>query len=329
MIKIGIVGAGGMGTVHYHNYQYIDACQVSAVVGASERDRENAEKWGIPLYASISEMLKAEDIDVVDICTPTFLHKTHALESLSHGKDTIVEKPAALSGEDAGEMFSMAREKGCRLYVAQVMQFTKEITLLRELVEKQTFGKPLDAFFERLSSCPEWAQGGWLFDKSKSGLLPFDLHIHDLDVIVSLFGKPEKMQMMKTKRQECEYVEHYRMLYEYENLHVVAEAAWYHASIPFRAAWRVCFENAVVVYDGTKMTAYPYHEEPIVYDIEDEIKVPTGINVPPTGWYLNELKHFVSCIQKKQESPYVPEAQILNVLGVLEEMNAKNQNPSA
>lgn len=320
MLKIAIVGAGGMGTVHYRNYQYIDQCRVVAVVGTSERDRENAAEWGLPLYVSIGDMLESEPVDVVDICTPTFLHKTHAMESLSYGRETIVEKPAALSKEDAEEMFALAEEKGCRLYVAQVVQFTKEIGFLREFVEKGTFGKPLDAYFERLSSCPEWAQGGWMLDKNKSGLLPFDLHIHDLDVIISLFGKPEKIQVMESGRKECGYEEHYRMIYEYENLNVVAEAAWYHANFPFRAAWRVCFENAVVVYDGKELTAYPYHQEPISFDIEDEVKVPTGINVPPTGWYLNELRHFISCIQEKKESPYVKKEQILSVLSVLGEM---------
>lgn len=56
-------------------------------------------------------------------------------------------------------------------------------------------GKPLDACFERLSACPGWAKDGWLFDVNKSGLLPYDLHIHDLDVIVSVFGKPESFSV--------------------------------------------------------------------------------------------------------------------------------------
>lgn len=321
MLKIGLVGAGGMGTVHYQNYRHVEDCEVKAVVGEGERDRENAARWGLPAYPSIGAMLEAEEIDVVDICTPTFLHKTHVMESLSHGKDTIVEKPAALSRADAAEMFELAEAKGCGLYVAQVVQFTKEIGYLREFVRQETYGKPLDAVFERLSACPEWAQGGWLFDRNKSGLVPFDLHIHDLDVIVSLFGKPESIRMDGTKRADCGYVEHYRMLYDYDQLHIAAEAAWFHADYPFRAAWRVYFENAVVVCEGGTLTAYPHHQEPVAYDIEDEIKIPTGINVPPTGWYLNELRHFISCIRKKEESPYVRKQQILDVLEVLERMN--------
>lgn len=322
MLKIGIVGAGGMGTVHYSNYQHIDKCKVVGLVGFSEQDHKRSQEWNLPLYSSITEMIQNQDVDVVDVCTPTFLHKANVMESIENGKHTIVEKPMALSKADAQEMMDAAKTKKCLLFVAQVLQFTKEVGILRELVAKETFGKPLDAYFERLSASPQWAQGGWLFDKSKSGLLPFDLHIHDLDLIVSLFGKPDRVQVIENKREESSYVEHYRMLYTYPKINVVAEAAWFHASIPFRAQWRIVFENAVVIYDGTSLTAYPYQEDPIHYSIEDETLVATGINVPPTGWYYNELKHFLTCIEENEQTPYVGDDQLLTVLEVLEEISS-------
>ena len=321
MLKIGIVGAGGMGTVHYSNYQRIAECKVVALVGIGEQDKKRAEEWNLPLYSTIFEMLDQEEVDVVDICTPTFLHKLNVIDSLSRGKDTIVEKPIALSKKDAMEMFALAHENKCHLYVAHVLQFTKEIGIVRELIKNQTYGKVMDAYFERLSACPEWVQGGWLFDQTKSGLLPFDLHIHDLDVIVRLFGKPKQSEVTENKREESEYVEHYRIAYSFEQVNVVAEAAWFHANIPFTARWRVCFENAVLVYDGKTLIAYPYQKEPVEYDIQDKVIVPTGINVPPTGWYFNELSEFLTCIRNNQECDYVNEKQLLTVLEILEEIN--------
>ena len=87
------------------------------------------------------------------------------MESLRCGKDTIVEKPIALNSTDAREMLDPAHSNGCQLYVAQVLQVTKEVEILRRIVKDGTYGKPLDAVFERLSACPQWVQGGWLFDK--------------------------------------------------------------------------------------------------------------------------------------------------------------------
>lgn len=320
MVKIGIVGAGGMGTVHHSNYAYIDGCCVTAVVGKSKQDKERAEEWGLPLYDDISSMLDQEEIDLVDICTPTFLHKQHVMESLNYGKHTITEKPIALCRKDAEEMFALAREKGVFLFVGQVLQFTKEVQVLRELVRSNRYGKVLDAYFERLSACPRWAQGGWLFDKEKSGHLPFDLHIHDLDVIVSLFGKPDSYEVTSCSREGLNYQEQYRFLYKFGKLNVAAEAAWFNAEIPFTARWRVYFEEAVVINDGTQVIAYQFDKDPYVFDTEDKIKIPTGINVPPTGIYLSELSHFVECIEKGKSSDCITEEQLLTVVEILEEI---------
>lgn len=318
MLRIGIVGAGGMGTVHHSNYAHLDGCEVAAVVGSSQKDRENAAAWGLPLYGTITEMVEREGVDVVDICTPTFLHRTHAEESLALGRNTILEKPCALRRADAEALFALAEAKGVNLYVAQVVQFTPEIKVLRELVEQRTYGKPLDAVFERLSACPRWAQGGWLFDRAKSGLVPFDLHIHDLDVIVSLFGKPERVSYTSCGGADKDYKEQFRFTYGYEGLNVVGEAAWFNADIPFTARWRVYFERGMVVNDGAHVTAYAFGEEPKVFDTEEKVKIPTGINVPPTGWYLNELGHFLDCIRKGVPTPLVPRRQVLDVLEILE-----------
>lgn len=322
MIRIGLVGAGGMGTVHRSNYAHIEGCEVVAVVGTSPKDHENAAAWNLPLYETISAMVAAQKIDLVDVCTPTFLHKQHVMESLLASKHTITEKPVALSAEDARAMFALAEEKGVQLYVAQVLQFTKEVELLHRLVTTGMYGKPLDAYFERLSACPQWAQGGWLFDKSKSGLVPFDLHIHDLDVIVSLFGKPDQVKVTSCRGEGKDYAEQYRFAYTFGKLNVVAEAGWLNADIPFTARWRVYFENAMVVNDGTQVTVYQFGEPPHVFDTEDEVKIPTGINVPPTGWYLTELRHFIECVKENQPSPRVPKEQVLTVLEILEQVDA-------
>ena len=67
MMRIGIVGAGGMGTVHYSNYAHIPECRVAALVGKSPQDRERAAVWGLKMYESITEMVHSEEIDLVDI----------------------------------------------------------------------------------------------------------------------------------------------------------------------------------------------------------------------------------------------------------------------
>lgn len=322
MIKVALVGTGGMGTVHYSNYAHIDGAEVTALVGIAPQSRECAEKWGLPLYADIQSMAQAQQVDVVDVCTPTFLHKQHVMEGLRMGLHAITEKPIALHQQDAVEMYALADKMGKQLYVGQVLQFTREIEVLHSLVESGEYGKPLDAFFERLSACPRWAQDGWLFDKEKSGLLPFDLHIHDLDAIVSLFGVPRSFSFTSCGGRDKAYKEHYRFLYGYEDMNVAAEAAWFNADIPFTARWRVYFENAMVINDGTSVVAYQMDREPRVFDTEDAIKIPTGINLPPTGMFYRELAHYMDCVCKNIPSERVPRRQVLAVVELLEKIVA-------
>lgn len=321
-LKIGLVGVGGMGSVHYANYKEIAGCEVAAVVGHSARAKQTAEKWGVPCFDTITAMVNAVDVDVVDICTPTYTHHDMVMESLACKKNTICEKPIALSYNDAKEMLDEADRQGVHLYIAQVLQYTKEVGFLRRAVESGEFGKPLDACFERLSACPNWAKDGWLFDVNKSGLLPYDLHIHDLDIIVSLFGKPESFTYTSCQGDGKNYPEQFRVNYNYGRLNVVGEAAWFNADIPWTARWRVYFENGMLINDGSKLTAYRFGKEPYVYDTADEVMVSTGINVPPCGWYYNELKAFLQNVRDNKPAENVTREQLLTVMELLEEISA-------
>lgn len=321
-MNILLVGLGGMGVCHYMNDLHIPNANVAAVVGCTDSDRARAAEWQLPIYDTITQACVQHAIDVVDVCTPTFLHKPLVLEALSNRKHVIVEKPVALSSQDALEMYEAADAAGVQLYVAQVLQFTREVETLREVVSDQRYGKPLDACFERLSAKPQWVQGGWLFDKSKSGLLPFDLHIHDLDVIVSMFGKPDQVSYTCCKGQDSAFAEHYRFQYRYDSgLNVSAEAAWYNACIPFTARWRVYFERGMLICDQNGVTGYGANGEIVHFDVEDPVKVPCGVNLPDSGWFLRELSHLLSCAEKNEPSPLVPRQRILDVLNVLESID--------
>ena len=319
MQKIAIVGVGGMGTVHFNNYAQIEKAEVRAVVGPSESDREKAAEWGVEIYPDIKELLAAEEIDLIDICTPTFLHFEHALTALSFGKNVIIEKPIALHREDAERIFALASEKNALVFVGQVLHFTREVEILKEAVETEKYGKVLDAYFTRLTAAPNWVQGGWMFDKEKSGLLPFDLHIHDLDLIVSLFGRPESYSYNAAGREESEFKEHYRFNYNYGDLNVGAEAAWYNANYPFTARWRVYFEEGLLVSEEG-LTFYPASGEAVEFETEAEPKIETGINLPPTAMFYHELSHFIESAEKGIASDRMTEKELITTAEILEDI---------
>ena len=319
-LNVLLVGLGGMGRVHFKNIERIEIARIVASVGMGQKDEEAAREFNLPFYPSITDAIeKHPEIDVVDITTPTFLHKSHVMEALENGRDTICEKPLALSSSDAREMFEKAEEKNVSLNVGQVLRYTKEYKALKEVIESGRYGNVLDAEFSRLSSAPKWAQGGWLYDKSKSGLIPFDLHIHDLDMIHSLFGKPLSTKMVKRQGRDSETPEYYHMDYEYDGFTVRGEAGWLNASIPFTATWRVIFEKAVMTNDGSNVRIYPEDGDPIDVDISYDVIISTGINVAPTGWYYEELKYILDSISKNVGN-LIDKREIIEVLEQLESM---------
>ena len=320
-MNILLVGLGGMGTCHYMNYRHIEGAKVIACVGKSDSDRAAATSWGLPIYVNIAEACAKEAVDVIDVCAPTYLHKPLVLEAAAQKRHIICEKPVALNLADAKAMYAAAEENGVQLYIAQVLQFTREVETLREVVRTERYGKPLDGCFERLTACPKWSQGGWLLDKEKSGLLPFDLHIHDLDVIVSLFGKPDSVAFTECAGRGKAYAEQYRFLYGYKNgLNVCAEAAWFNAEIPFTARWRVYFERGMLICDANGVTGYAADGEVTRFDVSDPVQVDCGINLGRSGWFLRELSHLLDCAKRDEPSPLVPKQRVLDVVEILEKI---------
>lgn len=319
-MNILLAGVGGMGATHYNNYIHIPSACVTGLVGVTDYDRQMAAEWGLPLFATVTEAAKAAHFDIADLCVPTFLHKQLALEAFRCGLHVITEKPCALTWQDGKDMFDAARAAGKQLYVGQVVRFTRETEVLKNTVSKKLYGKPVDGFFERLSARPGWVQSGWLLDKKKSGLLPFDLHIHDLDLIVSLFGMPDGHGIAAVSERNS-IQDHFRVNYTWHNgLTVCAEAAWFNACLPFTARWRVYFENGLMVYDGKNVTGYGADGQTVIFDTADTVQVPGGANLPQNGWFLRELSHFIDCAEKNIPSPAVPEEEILGVLSLLETM---------
>ena len=320
MIRIGIVGTGGMGTVHYTNYQYIETCKVIAVCG----NKEKADEWGVSCYSDIAEMIQKEKLDLVDICTPTFLHYGQAKKALKYCS-VICEKPLALKKEDGEALFNEAKYYGHHLYVGQELRFFPEYKMLKYFIEENICGKMLDGYFWRLSAKPEWTSGGWLTDKNKSGLLPFDLHIHDLDFLISILGLPRNQQFTSARSNDDDMAQQYRFLYDFsykgQKVNICAEAAWFTGAYSWSAGYRVCFEQGVLEAREGILTLYQKNESPRILDISEKRKIPTGINVPPTGVYLEELEHFISCLQKDVDSDIIKNEQVLHVLGYLEQVS--------
>ena len=72
---------------------------------------------------------------------------------------------------------------------------------------------------------------------------------------------------------------------------------------------------------GGEAILYREGAEPEILDTSEKVKIPTGINIPPTGVYLEELEHFLDCVRKDEDSGRIKREQVLGVLKFLENIN--------
>ena len=317
MVRLAVIGSGKMGKTHLDNYKYIDKAKVVALIGNSDNTKELAANRDLKRYDNLDIAFSNEEIDIVDITTPTFTHYDIAKKAILHNKSVICEKPFTLDVYKAKELFFLAKERNCFIYVAQVVRYMKETQLLKQIVDDKRFGRVLDAEFNRLSSYPTWIQNDWLKDRDKSGLLPYDLHIHDLDLIISIFKEPKSYEIYDGGRDNIGYSEFYRFTYKYDDFQITSQASWYNASYPFTNNWRVVFENAVLVFDGNTLKAYPRDKEIINYNNKDNVKIHTAFNNKPSGYFYNQLTDFITSFEEKRESNIVKNDEVIKVLSLL------------
>ena len=174
-----------------------------------------------------------------------------------------------------------------------------------------------------LSQRPAWSEGNWLFDLGQERPFAVRSARHDLDVIVSVFGKPDSVDYTACRRKDSEICDQYRMRYGYQNgMTVSAEAAWFNACIPFTARWRVYFEHGMVVCDdkGADRLRRGWAGDPIRRGRRDQGAL-RNQSAAERMVFLRELTHFVQCAERNVPSERVRREQVLDVLGVLETLS--------
>lgn len=203
MVRIGIVGIGFMGMIHYLAARKLQGAKVAAV--CSRDERKLAGDWrsiqgnfgprgemmdlsSLKKYRNLDDMLADPDIDLVDACNPTNLHPDTALRALKAGKHVLVEKAIALDTKDADAMVAAARQAGKLLMVAHVLPFFPEFAFAAEAIRGGKHGKLLGGHFKRVISRPDWSAE--IGDASKTGGPAVDLHIHDTHFIGLVCGVP-------------------------------------------------------------------------------------------------------------------------------------------
>jgi predicted dehydrogenase len=289
LLSVGIIGVGGMGSAHSGCYKKMESKGVK-VVAVADIDKTRLEKaatlHGCKAYKTGMELIAGEDIDLVDICLPSYLHTEHVLAAMDKGWAVISEKPLCLTKPELNRIVKKQEKTGANLAVAQCLRFWHEYEWLKNAADKKNYGRLRSIVMTRLGARP----GRWFTEPEKSGGVALDLHIHDVDFLYYLLGEPGKVSTIH-HRDKNGMVDYISTLYRFADVTASAEASWMHmASFPFTMTYRANFEKADILYDNRQkptLTVYPHNGEPFSPEFEDSV-----------GAVFKELDYFTGCLMK-------------------------------
>jgi predicted dehydrogenase len=264
MTRIGLVGVGFMGWIHYLAYKHLQNAKFGAVCS---RDKTKlAGDWrsirgnfgppgeivdlsAIKKYERFEDMVADPDIDLIDVCNPTHLHPDYAIAALKAGKHVLVEKAIALKPEQADAMVAAAKSAGKLLMVAHVLPFFPEFKYAAEVIRDGRYGKLLSGHFRRIISRPDWSAE--IGDAAKTGGPAIDLHVHDTHYIGLVCGVPKAVS--STGVVEKDVVQHLTTAYDYGPggpSITCTSGALSMSGRPFTHGYELYFEKATLVYEA-------------------------------------------------------------------------------
>ena len=171
MLKAGLVGAGHLGKIHL---KLLNQSEKYRLVGFHDADTENGKKieaeFGYKYFARFEELL--QEIDMLDIVTPTIYHYDYAMKAIENNKHFFIEKPVTQTLKQAEEILYKCREYGIKAQVGHVERYNPAFIGSRDYIH--------DPMFIEIHRLAEFNPRGT--DVS----VVLDLMIHDLDILLSI-----------------------------------------------------------------------------------------------------------------------------------------------
>lgn len=327
MVNVGIAGLGFMAATHIRAYQQLPEVRIAALCNPSGKhlDGDFSDVAGnlgtdeplkldmsqIQTYRDFQEMVSNPEIQMVDICAPTHTHPDLAIAALEAGKHALVEKPFARTSEEARRILETAATSQGYLMPAMCLRFWPEWAWLKTVAQDNRFGKILGARFSRVAQPPAWGKNHF-HDGSKSGGALLDLHIHDVDFVQFLFGRPKTVYSTGYTKYSGA-IDYVVTQYQVESgASVHAEGGW--AMSPpfgFNMSYTVNFERATVDFN----IARGAEEALKVFEPEKDPMTP---KLEGANGFFEELRYFANCIRNKTPPETVTGADGLSSVEICE-----------
>ncbi len=203
-LKVGLIGAGGFGNIHLSGYTKNNYCQLVAVASGTKKSATLAsEKYNIPgVYwgDDWKRMLENENLDIVSICSPNYLHAEMTIEAIKHNCNILCEKPIAISYQELNNIEMMLRKSNLIYFTSFQKRYNPCLPYAKSVIENNAIGEInfVRHIFSHYGPYTSWkplSQEKWFFnaDKAGGGVL-MDLGVHSIDLLRYLVGEYSKVE---------------------------------------------------------------------------------------------------------------------------------------
>jgi predicted dehydrogenase len=221
-LGLGIVGCGGIAQYTFNECQGLENIRL---VAAYDPDPVNLAKFRSDNPCEEAESYKAllglSEVDAVVLAAPPYIRPSQALEAIAAGKPVYSEKPLALTVGEARQVIEAAHEKEVPLMVGHVLRYFSGFARMAEHIRRGDYGKPLALEVHRFGGpFPSQYRQPWRLQKSLSGGLVFEVHVHEFDLSRYICGDPRTAFAQATRvgtDPETDYEDLYMGTIEFES----------------------------------------------------------------------------------------------------------------
>lgn len=189
MIKFAIAGYGNIGKRHAIHILSNPEAALVAVCDIDQQIKRQIPS-GVAFFSSFEELLAHSDAEVVNICTPNYLHASQTNLVLNSGKNAVVEKPMALSSSDCSQMIATAEQNGKMIFAVKQNRYNPPVQAVKKIIEDGKMGRifmiQVNCFWNRSEAY--YTESPWRGKKKMDGGCLFTQFSHFIDILYYLNG---------------------------------------------------------------------------------------------------------------------------------------------
>ena len=303
-MRIGLLGAGGIGRVHARQYARRDDVELFVHDHDAERATTLADASGGTPVDSLDELLQRAD--AIDVCLPTLLHREVGLKAIAAGRAVLMEKPLTRTFEEGLELVEAAERADVPLMTAQVVRYFADFARGHRLVKEGAVGTPAAARTRRGGKAPVGAHG-WYGDMERSGGVLLDLAIHDFDWLRWTLGEVSHLYARSVGFQDGHGPDYALTTLTFDSGAVAhVEATWMDPA-GFRTTFEVAGSKGLIEHDSRNGV--------FLRTATEGATVTDGGLLPQDDPYYREIDGFVTALKNGTPVP-VPGREGLAALAI-------------